>query len=450
MSFIPHTDAERSAMLDAIGVASLQDLFADIPEKWRSPAFDLPAPVSELEIEAELEALAERNEAEHRRKCFLGAGTYRHYRPAVVGEVLRRNEFYTSYTPYQPEVSQGMLQAMFEYQSMICRLTGMDVSNASHYEGATALAEAVLLALSATGRAAGRVILPGSVHPQYREVVKTYLKGTRAQVAGEDLRAGGLLALEPLIDGDTAAVVVQQPNFFGRFEDVVGLADKAHDAGALLIVVADPISLGLFRPPADYGADVVVADGQPLGLPLSFGGPHLGIIATRSAHIRRLVGRLVGETADGQGRRGYVLTLAAREQHIRRAKATSNICTNAALTALGAAAYLAVMGKSGLRKVAELCFHKSHYAAREIARLPGVEVNPQAPDAAFFKEFVVGLPKPVAVVNDMLAERHGIIGGCDLGQFYPDLADHMLLAVTEMNTRGDIDHLVAGLGEAIS
>lgn len=448
MTYVPHTDADRAAMLETIGLRSAIDLFADVPDKWRFPNLDLPAPVSEIEIERELRALSGRNR--HESACFLGAGTYRHYRPATVDHVIQRSEFYTSYTPYQPEISQGMLQAMFEYQSMICRLTGMDVSNASHYDGATALAEAVLMTLDATNRPEGKVILPATVHPQYREVVRAYLKGTKASIVGDEISLHGTGELADLLDDETAAIVIQQPNFFGRFEAVDGLADKVHEAGALMIVVADPISLGLFLPPGDYGADIVVADGQSLGLPMAFGGPHLGIFATRNAHVRKLVGRLVGETVDVHGQRGYVLTLATREQHIRRAKATSNICTNAALTALGAAVYLATMGKSGLRHVAELCYHKSHYAAREIAKVPGLTINPQAPDAAFFKEFVVALPKPVALVNSLLAEHFATTGGYDLGDTFPDMQGHMLLAVTEMNTKADIDRLVEGLRAAVA
>ena len=448
MTYVPHTNAERAAMLRTIGVAAEEDLFADVPEAGRFPNLNLPPTASEMEVESELRALSDRNDRVSANACFLGAGAYHHYRPATVDDVLRRGEFFTSYTPYQPEVSQGMLQAMFEYQTMICRLTGMDVSNASHYDGATALADAVLLALDASKRPSGKILLPKTLHPQYCQVVRTYLSGTQATVADLDASMASADNLTDLLDERTAALVVQQPNFFGQFEPVDGLAEKVHEAGALLIVAADPISLGLFRPPGDYGADIVVADGQALGLPPSFGGPHLGIFATRRVHIRRLVGRLVGETTDAKGRRGYVLTLAAREQHIRRAKATSNICTNAALTALGAAVYLATLGKTGLRRVAQLCYDKSHYAAREIAQLPGLTINPQAPDRPYFKEFVVALPKPVESVNRFLADKCGIVGGYDLGHDYPDMEGHMLLAVTETNTKHDIDRLVDGLRQA--
>ncbi|MDH3661459.1 MAG: aminomethyl-transferring glycine dehydrogenase subunit GcvPA, partial [Alphaproteobacteria bacterium] len=347
-------------MLDTIGMPSIDQLFADVPEHVRFPALNLPSALSELEVTREVRALAARNREVDEASSFVGAGAYRHFRPAIVDSILQRGEFFTAYTPYQPELSQGMLQAMFEYQSMICRLTGMEVSNASHYDGATSLAEAVLLALDATGRDQTKVLLSRSINPHYRDVVETYLQGTDAQLESEDEDelVAGLEGLLPKLGEQTAAVVVQSPNFLGQFEAMEDLADRVHAFGALLIVITDPIALGLFRPPGADGADVVVADGQPLGIPVNFGGPHLGIFATRRRYVRLLVGRLVGETVDSAGERGYVLTLATREQHIRRAKATSNICTNAALSALAAMVYLAVMGKQGLRTVAECCYHK--------------------------------------------------------------------------------------------
>ena len=446
MTYVPHTERETREMLAAIGVARLEDLFADVPAAVRFPALKLPPPSSEMEIAADMQALARRNFDVDPSLSFLGAGAYHHFRPATVDYVLRRGEFYTSYTQYQPEASQGMLQALFEYQSMICRLTGMEVSNASHYDGATALAEAVVLALNVAQGKRRKIIMSPAVHPQYREVVRTYLRGTYADsVTGDEDGRSDLADLLKRLDGETAALVIQNPNFFGQCEPVDGLADAVHRAGALLIVVTDPIALGMFRPSGAYGADVAVADGQALGIPPSFGGPYLGILASRMEYVRRLSGHLVGETVDAGGRRGYVLTLATREQHIRRAKATSNICTNSAVCALAAAAYLATMGKQGLRDVAELCFHKSHYAAAEIGRLKGFAVNPQG--RPFFKEFVVRLPRPPAEVNEILRERHGIIGGYDLGRDYPHLADHMLFAVTEVNTRAAIDRLVGALRE---
>jgi len=435
-------------MLACIGVKRPAELFTDVPAKVRLPKLDLPPPCSEIEIEREMRTLAARNFALDPSASFLGAGAYHHYRPATVDYVLQRGEFYTAYTPYQPEVSQGVLQALFEYQSMICRLLALEVSNASHYDGATALAEAVLLALN-LGRDSNRskILFSSAVHPQYRAVVRTYLRGMSSATVTGDEDGDDLDRLTSQIDGSTAALVIQSPNFFGQFEAVDGLAERAHTAGALLIVVTDPIALGRFRPPGAYGADIAVAEGQCLGIPPSFGGPHLGIFATRMAHVRRISGHLAGETADVDGRRGYVLTLATREQHIRRAKATSNICTNSTACALAAAAYLATLGKRGLREVAELCFQKSHYAAAQIAALDGFAVNPQAPEKPFFKEFVVRLPRPAVDVNAALREEFGIIGGYDLGGDYPRLEQHMLIAVTEIHTRAAIDRLVAALGQ---
>jgi glycine dehydrogenase subunit 1 len=450
MRYIPHTENETREMLQAIGVSAIEDLFADVPAAVRFPDLDLPPPAAEPEVAVEMQTLSAANHGVDPALSFLGAGVYHHFRPATVDYVLSRGEFYTSYTQYQPEASQGFLQALFEYQSMICRLTGMEVSNASHYDGATALAEAVLLAINVGAGKRRKVVLSPAVHPQYRAVVRTYLSGNQAaSVVGDEDATAGLDRLTALLDDDCAALVIQNPNFFGQCEAVDGLADAVHRAGALLIVVADPIALGLFQPPGAYGADVVVADGQPLGIPPSFGGPHLGIFATRMAHVRRLSGHLVGETTDAQGRRGYVLTLATREQHIRRAKATSNICTNSALCALAATVYLATLGRRGLRRVAELCFHNAHYAASEIGRLDGFAVNPQAPTQPFFKEFVVRLPAPVAEVNARLRERHGIVGGYDLGRDYPGMDNHMLVAVTELNRRANIDRLVSALREAV-
>jgi len=445
VSYLPHTDADRRAMLEAIGVAGLEALFADVPARVRFPSLDLPAAISELELARLARELAGANTDIEGCARFLGAGAYHHFRPATVDYVLRRGEFYTSYTPYQPEVSQGMLQAMFEYQSLICRLTAMEVSNASHYDGATALAEGVLLALDSTKGDRTKVVISPTVHPQYREVVRTYLHGSEATVTGDERLENGIAELKAMLDARTAALVIQDPDFFGQFVDVEGLAEAVHAAGALLIVIADPIALGLFRPPGEYGADVAVAEGQPLGLPLSYGGPRLGIFASRKAYLRRMAGRIVGETVDADGRRGYVLTLGTREQHIRREKATSNICTNAALMALGAAVYLATMGKSGMTKVARLCYQKSHYAAAKIHEVAGLSINPHAPLRSYFREFVVRLGRPVAEVNRVLLEEHRILGGYDLARDYPSLQGHMLVAVTEMNTREEIDRLARAL-----
>jgi glycine dehydrogenase subunit 1 len=452
MNYVPHTECERRDMLAAIGVDRVEDLFADVPEKVRFPEFNLPPPLSEPDLVREMQALAARNLPIDPVHSFLGAGACHHFRPSTVDYVLSRSEFYTSYTQYQPEVSQGMLQALFEYQSMVCRLTGMEVASASHYNGANALAEAVLLALDAAPGRRSKVVISPAVHPQYREVVKTYLSAHDAKVVGDDDAAIDPARLTSLLGPDVAALVIQSPTFFGQLEPVAALADAAHRAGALVIVATDPIALGLFEPPGAHGADIVVAEGQPLGIPPSFGGPHLGIFATRMAHVRRMSGHLVGETVDADGRRGYVLTLATREQHIRRARATSNICTNSALCALAGAVYLSTLGRRGLRQVAELCYQKSHYAAAEIAKVRGFAVNPQAnpkfPDQPFFKEFVVRLPASVAEVNARLYEQFGIVGGYDLGNDYPHLKDHMLIAVTEINTRASIDRMVLALRKA--
>jgi glycine dehydrogenase subunit 1 len=448
MTYVPHTESERAEMLAVIGVDRTDGLFEVVPEHVRFPKLKLPPPCSEIEIEREMQALAERNAGADPAASFLGAGAYHHYRPATVDYVLQRGEFYTAYTPYQPEVSQGVLQALFEYQSMMCRLTALEVSNASHYDGATALAEAVLLALGVGQGKRTKILLSPAVHPQYRAVVKTYLRGSHAAlVVGDQVGGADLDQLKSQLDDSTAALVIQNPNFFGQFEPVDGRAPLVHGAGALLIVVADPIALGRFRPPGAYGADIAVAEGQCLGIAPTFGGPHLGIMTTRMAHVRRLSGHLVGETVDTDGRRGYVLTLATREQHIRRAKATSNICTNSTVCALAAATYLATMGRDGLRQVAELCFQKSHYAAGKIGGLDGLSVNPQAPGKPFFKEFVVRLKQPVAAVNRRLREEFGIVGGYDLGADYPHLQHHMLIAVTEVHTRAAIDQLVAALDQ---
>lgn len=448
MSFIPHTERERADMLAAIGVDRIEDLFAAIPENARFPALDLPPAISQMQAAAEMRALAARNVDVDRCISFLGAGAYNHYTPPTVDYVLARGEFYTSYTPYQPEMSQGMLQAMFEYQTMISRLMGMEVSNASHYDGATSLAEAVLMALAIGSPRRNKILMSPAVHPHFRAVVGTYLRGMNATIVGDRQCDIATEHLSASIDSETAAAVVQWPNFFGQLDDLRGLAAACHKGGALFIVAVDPIALGLFEPPGSYGADIVVADGQCLGLPLSFGGPSLGIFATRKALVRRVAGRLVGQTTDVNGRRGYVLTLGTREQHIRRAKATSNICTNAALGALAASVYLATLGRRGLKRVAELCYHKSHYAARELAKLPRIQINPGAHDKPFFKEFIISLPRPVQEVNDILLNEHNIIGGYALEHEYAHLKNHMLIAVTETACRDDIDRLVNAVGMA--
>ena len=458
MSYIPHTDSDRAAMLAEIGAETVGDLFLDVPESVRYPELKLPDPLSEMEILGELRSMSEENADLDHHACFLGAGAYNHFVPSVVGHVIGRSEFYTAYTPYQPEISQGTLQAIFEYQSMVCALTGMDVANASHYDGATSLAEAAIMAVNVSRGKRRKIIVSSAVHPEYRATLRTYTPGPDLTVETSSFKPQTsnfeLESLKFEVDKDTACLIIQQPNFFGQLaeaSELAQLAEAVHAAGALLVVNTDPISLGLFTPPGEYGADIVVGEGQPLGNPLNFGGPYLGIFACREKYMRKLPGRLVGETVDTEGRRGFVLTLATREQHIRRERATSNICTNQALCALAAGAYLAAMGKSGLRKVAELCYHKAHYAAQQIAAIPGFEL---AGDRPFFKEFVVRCPKPPSEINEALLER-GIIGGYDLGRAlslskgrdYPHLENSMLFCVTEMNTRTEIDRLVEALQE---
>mgnify|MGYP000246935644 CR=1 FL=1 len=431
MTYIPNTQADRDAMLAAIGVGSVEELFQDIPGDLRRPPLQLPPALSEMELLAHMRALARSNADLEHYACFLGAGAYHHYIPSLVGQLLSRGEYYSSYTPYQAEVSQGTLQTMFEFQSLICELTGMDVANASHYDGAAALAEAALMAVRITGR--DRVAVLTSVHPEYRATLETY-------AGGQGLAVEAMPGL-PISDlSGYACVVLQQPNFFGHLEEFEGLSETAHRDGALLVVSADPISLGLLKSPGEYGADIVVAEGQPLGIPLGFGGPYLGLFACRQQYVRQMPGRVVGETVDARGQRGYTLTLQAREQHIRRERATSNICTNQALAALAATIYLAAVGKGGLRQVAALCYHKAHYAAACITQVPGYSLAFSSP---FFKEFTLNCPVPPAELNRKLLE-HRIIGGLDVSQ---TVEGGWLLCVTEMNSREEIDRLVDALAE---
>jgi glycine dehydrogenase subunit 1 len=428
--YIPLTDEDRRQMLAAIGARSTDELFADIPEQHRFPLLDLPAPLSELELLDEARTLEAKNRVAGDHACFLGAGAYRHFRPTLVDALAMRGEYLTSYTPYQPEVSQGTLQTTFEFQSIVCDLTGMDVANAGMYDGATALAEACLMACAVTGRR--RVALSDRIHPNWLAVVRSYAHGRNIEV---DVQPRGAFAL----DGAHACLAVAQPDFYGRVsEDAGAWGDAAHGAGALYVVAAEPISLALYRPPADYGADIVVAEGQSLGIALSYGGPYVGLFACREQYVRQMPGRIVGRTTDIDGRTGYVLTLQTREQHIRRERATSNICTSTQHVALQTTIYVAALGPQGLRRVAELCYDKAHYAAARIAALPGFSVEDGEP---FFHEFVARTPRAPAEMNARLLER-GIIGGLDVS----DYTHHrMLLCVTEMNSRAEIDALVEEL-----
>ncbi len=442
MSYLPHTPRERQEMLAAIGVPKVEDLFANIPPALRSGPLNLPAGMSEMEILQLDNELAAENLNLQTAPGFLGAGAYHHFIPSAVGAITGRSEFYTSYTPYQAEVSQGTLQVIYEYQTMMAELTDLDVSNASLYDVATAVAEAGKIAVNETRR--DRIAIARGVHPEYRAVLQTYLHGEGFEL----IEIPENWVLDPanvtkLVDASIAGVIVQSPNFWGAIEPMADLTDLAHRNGALFIAVNNPLSLAILTPPGEYGADVAVACGQPLGIPLMYGGPYLGIIAVRAGLERRLPGRIAGATVDGEDRGGFVLTLQAREQHIRREKATSNICTNHALMALAATVYLSLMGKEGLPKLATLCLQKAHYAAQRIGDISGFE---RAYEAPFFNEFTVKTPVPAAEVNRFLLSR-GIVGGYDLGRDDPMLAHHLILAFTEMNTRRQIDDLVTTLSE---
>jgi glycine dehydrogenase subunit 1 len=445
--YIPHTEADREAMLRTIGVEHLEDLFQDVPARHRYPGLNLPPALTEMEVWSELQDLAWANDTVREMTSFLGAGAYHHYIPAAVDAILRRGEFYTAYTPYQPEISQGTLQAIFEYQSLIAGLTGMDVCNASHYDGATAVAEAVNMAYHHFREKRPQVLLSPALHPHYRQTVRTYTRGSQVTLVGDQGEIpleDGPQALLPYLDAQTGLVVVQYPDFFGRVYDYTALAEAVHQAGALLAIAVNPMALGLFKAPGEFGADIVTGEGQPLGIPLSFGGPYLGLFATRKEYVRKMAGRLVGETVDSRGQRAYVLTLTAREQHIRRERATSNICTNQGLLALAATVYLSLLGRNGLRQVADLNYQKAHYAARQISALPGYRLWSTVP---FFNEFTVSCPRPAAEIVNYLLDEYNILAGYDLGQGIPSMQKNLLIAVTEMNTREDIDALVEALAE---
>jgi glycine dehydrogenase subunit 1 len=437
-SYLPHTPEARRAMLETIGVATAADLFRDIPVRLRlRRGLRLPEALTEPELRRRLQKLAAANANTEEYCCFLGAGAYDHYIPSVVDEVLRRAEFYTAYTQYQAEISQGYLQALWEYQSLICLITGMEVANASLYDGGVAVAEAAMMACNVARRT--DIVVARTVHPHYRSVLKTYLKDRNYQLQTVDFDDGvtepGRLAV--VANQNTAAVVIQSPNFFGAVEDIRQAAAIVHARGAYLIVCADPLSLGVLEAPGRLGADIVVGEGQPLGTPLTFGGPYLGYLATTAKLTRKMPGRIIGQTTDKQGNRGFVLTLQAREQHIRRDKATSNICSNEALCALAAAVYLNAVGKKGLPEVAGQCLQKAYYAYNTLTGIAGCEAVFGAP---FYKEFAVRLGKPVAAVNQALL-RKGIIGGLNLEKYFPELTGCMLLCVTEKRSKNEIDRL---------
>ncbi len=437
--YLPHTDEQRRTMLRAVGAASVDDLFDDIPAAFRDPDVALPPPLSELELLQELGELAERNLVPGVAPCFLGGGAYSHFIPSAVSALVSRGEFLTAYTPYQPEVSQGTLQATYEFQSLVCQLTGMEAANAGMYDGATALAEAALMACRVTHRY--KVATLDTVSPRYREVLRLYLvpQGVEIVVVPRS---------DPAVDGETACLLAQYPDSLGAVPDLDALTRMAHAQGALIAVSAYPVALGMLRAPGDYGVDITTGECQPMGVGLSYGGPYVGMFACQDRYLRQTPGRIVGRTVDGGGRPGYVLTLQTREQHIRRERATSNICTSEALIATSVAVYLAALGPRGLRQVAELCYQKAHYAAARISELPGYDVHPQIADGrtaeetpVWFNEFVVRGPMPAADLNRRLLRR-GIIGGLDVSDQVPG---GMLLCATEMNSRAEIDGLVDAL-----
>ncbi len=442
MRYIPNSPDERRSMLASIGCERIEELFEQIPEKLRlNEPIGIGPAMSEPDLLAYFRNLAANNATDY--QSFLGAGAYSHFIPVIIDSLISRAEFFTAYTPYQPEQSQGTLQYIFEFQTMICQLTGMDVANASLYDGSTAVAEAVLMANRVTRR--DKFIIADTIHPQYREVTSTYTRHLGLQVEYAAHTEAGAIDLNSLkVDKETAAVVIQSPNFFGCVEEIKAVAEAAHQAGALLIVaISEPMSLGVLRSPGECGADIVVGEAQSFGIPLSYGGPYCGMFATNEKYMRQMPGRLVGEATDQNGRRGYVLTLSTREQHIRREKATSNICTNQGLFALMATIYLATMGRRGVQEVARQNLQKAHYAASEIAKLDGFELRFTAP---FFNEFVVRAPRPATELTRALLDKK-IVGGVALECYYPDLKDSLLVCVTETAKKEAIDNLVTALSQ---
>jgi glycine dehydrogenase subunit 1 len=448
MRYIPNTDTDRQAMLGAMGLTSIEELFSGIPENLRlTRPLDIPRALSEQDMLRHMRALANHNANVEDYAAFLGAGAYHHFIPSIVPVLTSRGEFMTAYTPYQPEMAQGTLQALYEYQTLICQLTDLEVANASLYDGSTGVAEAVLMARRLTQR--DGVLISEAVHPEYRGVLQTYLQNLGMQVRTVGVEDTGQTSL-PRVRGELspriACVVVQSPNFFGVIEDLTGFADAIHHEKALLVqAVAEPVSLGLLKPPGAWGADIAVGEGQAFGNALSYGGPYLGFFATRDQFVRQMPGRLAGETIDSEGRRGFVLTLSTREQHIRREKATSNICTNEGLCALAATIHLCTLGKEGLRRLAELNLRRAAYARQQLASIPGCRVPFTGPT---FNEFVLETPKPASALIRQLSQQR-LIPGIDLGRFYPARAHQLLICVTEMNAREDIDRLCTALAAAV-
>lgn len=440
--YLPMTTEDKKEMLSFLGIQDVNELFTDIPENIRFKGkLNIPPALSEPEAVKYFSSLANKNVDSSDHAYFLGAGIYDHYIPSTVNHVISRSEFYTAYTPYQPEISQGELQAIFEFQTMICELTGMEVANSSMYDGPTALAEAANLAVG--GVKGKKVLVSKAVHPESRSILKVNAKGQGYDVVEIDIKDGvtDLAALEQAMDEQTAAVIVQYPNFFGTIEDLAALEKIAHQHKSLFVVSSNPLSLGILQPPGAFGADIVVGDVQPLGIPMQLGGPTCGFFAVKEKLMRKIPGRIVGQTTDHEGRRGFVLTLQAREQHIRREKATSNICSNQALNALAASVAMSAFGKRGVQEMAILNVQKTQYAKNQIAKLEGYELPFPGP---VFNEFVVKVPGDVGELNRSLLNRR-IVGGYDLGRDYPEFAGHMLIAVTEIRTKEEIDSLVQGL-----
>ena len=447
MTFNPHTSEDRAEMMAAIGIDSVESLFDAIPADVRFPSLDLPPTLTEMEAAVRMQELAEKNVVPGHGKTFLGAGSYSHFVPATVGQILARGEFYTAYTPYQPEVAQGTMQVIYEFQSMVAALFDMDVANASMYDGATALAEGALITISKTKKKS-KIVVSGTVSPAYRNVLRTYTVGLPVELVELPVPASGFVQyaedFRPYLSDDLACIVIQYPNFFGGIEDVKAVADLAHDAGAKLVVSTSPVPLALLTPPGSLGADVVTAEGQSLGVAQSFGGPYVGLMATRQEFVRQMPGRLAGITTDSEGKRGFVLALQTREQHIRREKATSNICTNQGLMATAATVYMSTMGPEGFREVSTRSYQNAHYLASELEKLEGFSLPL---DAQFFHEFVVSCPSPVADINKKLASA-GYIGGFDLGTIDPSLANLMLVCTTELQSKATIDEFVSLLASA--
>ncbi len=444
MHYQPMTESDKREMMKEIGISSFEDLLRGIPASLRNPKFDIPEALSEIEIQSLLREIGAQNASVKDHLSFLGGGSYEHFIPAAVPQIVGRHEFYTAYTPYQPEASQGTLQTIYEYQSLITELTGLDVSNGSHYDGATSTAEAALAACRHTDRT--KILVSRSVHPHYRRVVKTYMEGTPYSVVEFGFSENGSFDHEEfksLLSSDVAGAVFQTPNFFGCLENLEGISDELHQIGALLIVSSNPVALALLKTPGEWGADMAVGEGQPLGIPMSFGGPYLGYFAATRALMRRIPGRLVGMTRDSEGRRTFCLTLQAREQHIRRERAASNICTNQALCALTACVYMTLMGKEGMKELAEINMDRAYALREKISRVRGFHVDLNTP---IFNEFIVKSDKPFPQIEEKLIDQK-IFPGVDLAQFYPSMQNQFLVCATETKTAKDLDRFVEALSK---